>query len=132
MHRDCLNRLERKLPRSCVPVFNNQTTKNTPSKVLDKCFGTNFYKKINKDILLSLCGCKCGQGFLVKGSKSNKKKKKKRTKREAQVLGCSKTSASRTFGVKMKRKPRLKSIEKRFSGLANAEVNIDSEMLILI
>ena len=127
-----MNRLERKLPRSCAPVFNNQTTKNSPNKVLDKNFGTNFYKRINKDILLSLCGCKCGQGFLVKGNRSKKKKKKKREKREANVWPNSKTSASRTFGGKMKRKPRLKSIEKRCTSLANAEVNIDFLLVVLI
>lgn len=120
VHGDCLNRLERKLPRSCVPIFNNQTTKNTPSKVLDKSFGTNFYKRINKDILLSLCGCKCGQGFLVKGNRSKKKKREK-------VQPNSKTSTSRTFGVKMKRKPRLKSIEKRCSSLANAEPTVATQ-----
>ena len=127
MHADCLKKLERKLPRSCVPVFNNQTTKNTPNKVLEKNFGThgaNLYKKINKDILLSLCGCECGQGFLVKGARRSKKKTR-RAKREAKAQPSSKTCASRTFGkFKMKRKPRLKSIEKRCTtSLANAKVN---------
>ena len=127
VHGDCLKKLERKLPRSCVPVFNNQTTKNTPNKVLEKNFGkhgsSNIYKRINKDILLSLCGCECGQGFLVKGSTS--KKKMRRAKREAKAQPSSKTCASRTFGkFKMKRKPRLKPIEKRSTtSLANAEVN---------
>ena len=127
MHGDCLKKLERKLPRSCAHVFNNQTTKNTPNKVLDKNFGTHFYKRINKDILFSLCGCTCGQGFLVKGNRS----KKKKTKKEAKVRPSSKTSASKTFGGKMKRKPRLKSIEKRCTSLSQAEVNINLELVIL-
>ena len=130
VHGDCLKKLERKLPRSCVSVFNNQTTKNSPNKVLEKNFGTysqgtNCYKRIFKDILLSVCGCECGQGFLVKGT-IRSKKKKRRAKSESKAQPSSKMCSSRTFGkFKMKRKPRLKPIEKRFTTcLGNAKVNI--------
>ena len=117
VHGDCLKKLERRLPRSCLPVFNNQATKNSPNKVLAKSFDRR-HTGINKDFLRSLCGCECGQGFLVKGFRA--KKKKKGPTKKAFVRPSSKTSRA---GVKMKRKPRLRPIEKRCpSSLVGSEV----------
>ena len=92
------------MPKSCVSIFNSKATKFTPGRVLDKNFDHKANKKINKDNLLSLCGCKCGQGFLVKGAKARRRKK---TKNEAKKQPSSKSRPLGIFGrIKVKRKPR--------------------------
>ena len=110
-----------RLPKSCVSIFNSKATKFTPGRVLDKNFDHKANKKINKDNLLSLCGCKCGQGFLVKGAKARKRKK---TKNEAKKQPSSKSRPLGIFGrIKVKRKPRGLSIEKRHNKLPSTKVS---------